>query len=197
MREISPAIGITADEYLQTYASEHRELVEVIRAQKRAGARPRPSSSLIDKSSVLTSEKRRHLIDAVAELVDENLFGRSDMCQQFATLLQRALAMFHVDSRVVMGTGIYYEEHREIFRWDHSWVRIRSEVVDGNTDVLFENPLVPENVKAAPFWGDVSCIPQDRRLRENRGATVLEDEDLENLWWPELEAELKNCILKS
>jgi len=32
-------------------------------------------------------------------------------------------------------------------------VRIGDEVVDGNVDCLSENPLVPDIVRVAPYWG--------------------------------------------
>lgn len=195
MREVSPAIGITADEFLATIAPEHRLIVERIRAEKMCGLRPCPSSSLIDKSSVLTPEIRRRILDKAACLVDENLFGRSEMCLQFAILVQRALAMLQIDSRVAVGTAIYSGDRRqELFRWEHAWVRIGTEVVDGNTDILFENPVVPGSVTIPPFWGDLAQIPADRRLREERGARVAEDEDVENLWWPDLETQIKSNI---
>jgi hypothetical protein len=48
------------------------------------------------------------LLDAIAALVDENLGGRSDMCQQFADLLNRALTHLNFPSRPVVGWAIYF-----------------------------------------------------------------------------------------
>jgi hypothetical protein len=47
---------------------------------------------------------------------------------------------------------IYYgADGEEIFRWQHAWVRIGNEVIDGNVDCLAENPLVPKAVSVAPY----------------------------------------------
>ena len=35
-----------------------------------------------------------------------------------------------------------YSGPREIFRWEHVWVRVSAEVIDRNVDSLFENPMV-------------------------------------------------------
>ncbi|MFZ2280124.1 MAG: hypothetical protein WAW39_20165, partial [Prosthecobacter sp.] len=87
MREISPAIGANADEILAMYPPAAQALAARIRGEKSAGIRPIPSNKLIDKSSVLSGPTRRILLDMVARLTDENLFGRSEMCIQFAVLL--------------------------------------------------------------------------------------------------------------
>ncbi len=63
---------------------------------------------LVDKSSTLTKDVREKLLDKVAALVDENVVGRSDMCLQFANLLNRALVHLKFPSRAVVGIGIYY-----------------------------------------------------------------------------------------
>jgi hypothetical protein len=39
---------------------------------------------------------------------------------------------------------------REIFRWEHVWVRVGAEVIDGNVDSLFENPMVPSASAVQP-----------------------------------------------
>jgi hypothetical protein len=90
MREISPTVGMSVDEYLNL-APEIRPLITEIRRQKEAGERLRPSAALVDRSQMLTPECRRKLLDKIASLVDENYAGRSEMCQQFADLLHRAL----------------------------------------------------------------------------------------------------------
>lgn len=79
MREISPAHGVSADEYLRRFAPpEAQILVAEIRRQKQATVRPLPSSRLIDRSNLLIPEQRPLLLDRVATLVDENLVGRSE-----------------------------------------------------------------------------------------------------------------------
>lgn len=191
MREISPAYGMSADDFLAVSPTESRLLVERIRVEKAAGMRPKPSSDLIDKSYTLTADIRRSLLDFVAALTDENLFGRSEMCIQFASLLNLALTELGVDSRIAVGTAMYYDGSTEIFRWDHAWVRIGNEAVDGNTDILIENPMVPEAVRASPFWGAVTDIPPDRRLREAHGMLPPTDEDVDKIWWPELKSKIQ------
>jgi len=69
MREISPAIGVSVDDYLRL-APEIKPLIMEIRRKKQAGDRLRPSTSLVDRSQILTKEVREKLLDRVAELVD-------------------------------------------------------------------------------------------------------------------------------
>src|SRR5258708_5648441 len=108
MREISPAVGVSVEEYLKL-APELRPLITEIRRQKDVGARLRPSTSLMDRSQMLTAESRGKLLDKIAALVDENYAGRSEMCQQFADLLHRALTHLQFPSRGVVGTAIYFD----------------------------------------------------------------------------------------
>lgn len=179
---------MSADEYLNL-APEIRPLILEIRRQKQAGERLRPSSSLVDRSRMLTSEYRIKLLDKVAALVDENYAGRSEMCQQFADLLHRALTYMQFPSRGVMGIAIYYDaEGKEVFRWNHAWVRVGEEVIDGNVDSLAENPLVPHQIRVAPYWGPITEVPEGRRLRENHGVALPSDVDVDGTWWPELRA---------
>jgi hypothetical protein len=186
MREISPAEDMSADDFLKLKSYEVQQLVGEIRGQKKKGTRPRPSVVLLDLSSLLTATQRHCILDAVASLADENLFGRSEMCVQFADLLQRALAHLNLPARSVVGEAIYYSDGREIFRWDHAWVRVGAEVIDGNVDTLLENPEVPPAVNIAPYWGPITQTPADRRLRERRGWTLPPDKDVSEIWWPEL-----------
>lgn len=187
MREISPAINMSADEFLATKPKKAINIAETIREEKKAGRRPLPSSSLIDKSELLNPEQRSAILDQTAFLVDENLFGRSEMCIQFSLLLDKALKYFGLDSRCCVGIAICYDEKKnELFRWDHMWVRVGDEVVDGNTDILYENPMIPKIVEVGPYWGPINKIPSDRRLRENHGQKLPSDEDVDKIWWPDL-----------
>ena len=158
MREISPAVGLSVDDYVKMIPAEMKRIVDEIRRQKRDDTRPKPSAILIDRSEIMTQPLRSKLLDAVATLVDENYAGRSEMCLQFAGLMHRAMEHLKFPTRPVVGTAIYYKANgEEIWRWQHAWVRIGSEVIDGNVDCLAENPLVPKAVSAAPYW--------DRSLR--------------------------------
>lgn len=158
-----------------------------------------PSACLIDNSTLLTKQCRQKLLDKVATLVDENLTGRSDMCQQFADLLHRALSYLGLPSNPVVGTAIYFSSNgQEIFRWSHIWVRIGKEVVDGNVDSLIENPVVPHGVQIKPYWGPIADTPRDRRIRASNGSVLPDDEDVVKIWWPELkewlDMELKKIL---
>jgi hypothetical protein len=186
MREISPAYDMSSDDFLTRVPSKFIPLVNTIRNQKQANERPLPSKDLIDFSDLLTSEIRHKLIDKVALLVDENLFGRAEMCRQFDVLLSRALQSLSLQSQPVSGTAIYYIDGKEIFRWDHAWVRIGNEVIDANVDILEENPVVPKALQIRPYWGPVVKIPKDRMLRQNRSQRLQEDSDVDNIWWPDL-----------
>jgi hypothetical protein len=192
MREISPAEKMTVVEFLSASPPEIRALAEEFRCQKAEGRRRRPSASLIDRSEILRREERTTLLDQVAQLVDENLFGRSEMCIQFADLLGRALRHLHFPARAVLGTAIYYSNGREVFRWQHAWVRSAQEVVDGNVDVLDENPAVPASVRVSPYWGSVRETPRDRRLREDLSLSPPADRDVSDIWWPELRTWIDN-----
>lgn len=199
MREISPARNLTANEYFDVVATAKvREFISKIRQQKALGTRPIPSSALIDRSSVLTPENRRTLLDAVAALVDENLTGRSDMCLQFAELLCLGLKHLNLPARWTTGTAIYFEPSgRKIWEWPHAWVRVGAEVIDGNTDILFENPAVPPTVTAFPYWGPIHETPRDRKLREKNKRHLDSDEDVTTIWWPEFRAWIDRSICPS
>jgi hypothetical protein len=186
MREMSPAENLSVDEFLAIASPWARDFASALRRQKETGTRPRPSSTLIDRSRLLTPARRRVLLDEVALLVDERLFGRSEMCIQFADLLSQALRKLGFPARGVLGTAIYYSGGQEVFRWRHAWVRIDREVVDGNVDVLSENPVVPDAVSIAPYWGPISETPPDRRLKEELSLRLPFDSDVANVWWPEL-----------
>lgn len=191
MREISPRGNVSVEDYLKLLSRQARATVEEIRRQKRAGLRPRPSTTLIDRSSLLTNERRRSLLDAVAVLVDENYCGRSEMCLQFADLLRRALTHLNFPSRAAVGWAIYFSpEGQEIHRWRHAWVRVGEEAIDGNVDCLSENPLIPKTVRVAPYWGPVRQTPEDRRLEQEHGLGLPPDTDVSDVWWPELKDRL-------
>ena len=185
MREISPVTG-TSIETLLASSPEMRLHVERIRQQKAAGVRPLPSTSVVDKSRLLSAKDRALLLDRVAESVDENLAGRSEMCMQFADLLQRALKQLGLESRVALGAATYYSAGREVFRWSHAWVRVGREVIDGNVDSLSENPAVPKEVSVSPYWGPIDETPVDRRLRQDNALALPLDTDVNDIWWPEL-----------
>lgn len=186
---------MSVDEYLNRMPAI-RPLITEIRRQKEAGERLRPSAALVDRSQMLTPEFRRKLLDRIAALVGENYAGRSEMCQQFADLLHRALTHMQFPSRGVRGTAIYFDaKGKEVFRWSHAWARVGEEAIDGNVDSLIENPLVPGEVHALPYWGPITEIPEGRRLRENHGAALPADVDVDGIWWPDLKAWIDEELL--
>jgi hypothetical protein len=183
MREISPAVGMSVNEWL-AHAPELKPLVEGIRHQKESGKRLMPSASLIDKSSILTATQRALLLDQVAALADENYCGRSEMCLQFSVLMQKALTKLGFAAKVAVGSASYFDDKgKKLYTWEHAWVRVGSEVIDGNVDSLAENPAVPETVRVSPYWGSITDTPRDRQLKENLGAgSVPPDEDVDGHW---------------
>jgi hypothetical protein len=183
-REISPALNATVDEYVSMVPPLVQGIISRIRAEKESDSRSRPSTSLIDKSAMFTPRKRAALLDRVAELVDENVAGRSDMCLQYAKLLSLALNHLGFNSHAVTGAATYFNARgKRVFDWQHGWVRIGKEVIDGNTDSISENPLVPSRVSAPPYWGSIADAP----ARSYQQAGYVEDDpDVLNVWWPEL-----------
>lgn len=188
MREISPVLGISVDGYITQFVPDaFKPLIAEVRRQKGAGLRRVPSATLIDKSTVLTAEARKMVLDQVAQLVNENYVGRGEMCLQFAGLLNRGLNKLGFPTRAVVGKAIYYDpKGTEIFRWDHAWVRIGDEIIDSNVDSIPENPMVPKTVQLFPYWDPVRETPTDRKLQEHHGKQLPQDEDVEEVWWPEL-----------
>ena len=187
MREISPSASHSCEEFLHLAPPEARILAERIREQKLKMERPLPSASLIDNSNILNSPARLALIDKVASLVDENLFGRSEMCEQFALLLAKSLVKLGFPAKISTGECSYYINGIEVFKWDHFWVRIGQEVIDANTDILNENPFIPDDLSITPFWGLIQDVPKDRRLRGILLNNLPHDEDVSEIWWPELD----------
>jgi hypothetical protein len=196
MREISFAINASAEECVELLPPDYRAIVEEIRRQKLDGTRRLPSSTLIDQSAILTKTMRVKLVDAVASLVDENVTGRADMCLQFASLIHKALSSLNFPSRSVVGKATYYgRDGKQIFAWDHAWVRIGDEVIDGNVDSLDENPTVPKAVRVAPYWGPITRTPSDRKLHEYHGMALVPDHDVETIWWPDLQQWIDRHLL--
>jgi hypothetical protein len=191
-REISPALNASVDEYFSKMPPPIQGIISVIRAEKDNDARPLPSVRLVDRSALLTPAKRAALLDFVASLVDENLTGRSDMCLQYALLIHMALKHLGITNRAVRGEAIYYADNgEEVFRWQHGWVRAGSEVIDGNTDSITENIMVPQDIKVDPYWGPIKGIP-GRKLVEIDSPDS--DPDITNTWWRDLEAWLQGAF---
>jgi hypothetical protein len=185
-REISPSLNMSVEDYVSVMPPLIKGIISRIRAEKESGIRRKPSAFLIDKSAMLTPAKRAALLDKVASLVDENVAGRSDMCLQFAALLNLALRHVGFESYAVTGIATYFSaKGRRIHSWRHGWVRFRKEVVDGNTDSIPENIKIPKGVNVDPYWGPLQDIPA-RRLDQDQGGHVEDDADVMGIWWPDL-----------
>jgi len=154
-----------------------------LRKQKRKGIRPKPSIRLIDESSILDEKFRKKLLNKVAELVDERLFGRNEMCKQFAVLMERSLNELGYNANAVIGTASYDNG----YEWEHSWVLVEGEIIDGNADSMQENPMVPKNMKPHSYWGPKERLPSDRSFKVTTEQNEP-DPDIEEYWWPELKA---------
>lgn len=191
MREISPSINYSVEEFFEQLSLSSRKIVKKIREEKIKGLRPLPSEKLIDCSTVLNSDFRKKLLNKVAMYVDENFAGRSEMCSQFASLMSLSLRNIGIQSREVFGKSHYYQNGKEVFVWEHAWVRIGKEVIDGNVDILYENPVFPSSIEVSPYWGVIDQVPNDRKLVENKTIIYPHDEDVNKIWWPELHQWLK------
>lgn len=191
-REILPVEGVSANEYIEMITSgspEAARFLRSIRVAKKNGTRPVPSSRLwIGNVSSPDKAVCNQLVDKVASLVDENLFGRSEMCLQFASLLARALTELNVPAVAVTGQAKYKRMNGEWFAWTHAWVRYGDVLVDANVDTMGENPAVPDDLDPAPFWGTLAECPADR-VFDAAPEILASDSDTE-FWWPDLLAML-------
>lgn len=155
------------------------EKLNKVRNDKKNGNRQKPSLSFIDKSSLLTPDKRKSVIDISAKYVDENWCGRSEMCLQFAILVKNLLKKEGVESKIVEGEAEYFNEEQK-FSWNHFWlVTENEELIDCNIDSLPENPYCPEGLMPQNYWGPISIIPNDRKYRNKKEFTDKDEERLE------------------
>lgn len=182
-----------------------QELIIKIREEKKQNIRPLPSTTLIDSSNVLTREKRGMLLDEIALLVDENLTGRSNKCEPFADLLEKALNYLGIPAKFVFGSAIYFDKNgKQIWEWPHAWVRVGKEVVDGNIDLIKEDILFQSEAmtypsllefKINPYWGIISDTPSDRRFFKGQKQDKYQDEDVDTYWWPDLKKWIDEDLL--
>lgn len=186
-REISPAVGMSAEEFWTANPPPLRAKITQIRRQKAANTRKKPSTSILDQSKLLTQELRGILVDRVGALVDENVWGRSEMCIQFADLLVRALSRLNLPARAAVGKASYQRKNGTWFTWDHAWVLVSDELIDANVDSLDENIMVPSDVRPRPYWGPLSCLPVTHQYKEEASEKLPLDTDVQTIWWPELE----------
>ena len=152
---------------------------------------PNPSERLIDKSKILSQEKRHKIIDIAAKYVNENSFltlGRSSMCLQFAILINHMLTKEKIESQVVRGYA-EYRSSSEKFKWEHYWVETTSgETIDCNIDSIIYHPDSPESIEPFNYWGPTETIPDDRTFSQTKFISdseiqVIEKEDSETIEW--------------
>jgi len=139
--------------------------LERIIKQKADGNRPKPSEKLILKQSIIDDNTRKYLLDIVGYAVDYgNLTGRSDMCVYFAVLLTDALKYMDYPAKSMIGKATYSStDNKNInFSWDHAWVILDNEVIDGNVDMMAENPSIPNDISPKNYWGPIDDLPRDR-----------------------------------
>ncbi len=55
--------------------------------------------------------------------------------------------------------------------------------------------MVPPTVNLAPYWGPITEVPADRRLREEHGRGLPPDNDVSEVWWRELRAWLDKTFM--
>lgn len=134
---------------------------------------------------------QKTLLDTIAKLVDENLFGRSEMCIQFALLLSIALCRLGYDAKAYKGKASYLKPDTTWFEWEHSWVIYNDIIIDGNVDSMIENPTIPDGLDPSPYWGKLKDLPNDRKfdLENSKIIDSKIDSDL-GIWIPDLERDL-------
>jgi hypothetical protein len=197
-REICPAENLSVQEYLKKMKNADPPVLRIlkrIREEKHQNRRLMPSSSIVGQCEYLPIETRKILLDKIASLVDENLFGRSEMCIQFAALLEFALKELGLNAQSIGGNAEYKYRDEKWFSWDHAWVIIDDRtIIDGNTDSMKENIMVPDGVSPSPYWGSISGLPDDRRYFPSN-LEVVPDSDVD-MWWNDLKLFIHEIILK-
>ena len=189
-REISPSETLSVKKYIDRLviknSYEHLTVIKRIRKEKENGTRLLPSTGLISSSENPPIDFQNKLLDEVARLVDENLFGRSEMCIQFASLLAMALTRSGFEARAEQGKAHYRKSDGGWFTWDHAWVIYTDNIIDGNVDSMKENPAVDKDINSVNYWGKINAIPEDRKYELENTKPVVPDKDVE-MWWEDLE----------
>ena len=160
-----------------------------VRREKHAAQRPLPSANLTSVGDQPPREVRAALLDMIATLVDEHIFGRSDMCLQFAALLERALQAMVLGAEARTGSVDYLRTTGGRMRWTHAWVVLDDgSVIDGNADSIRENRVIGQNVIVDSYWGPTADLPDNRHIPLGKR---LDDRDRNDpdvrRWWPRLE----------
>ena len=144
---------------------EDHETLKRIRNEKKNKTRKKPSSNLLTNGDFISIELRKYIVDKCAEFVDENKYGRSDMCIQYGVLIKYMLKNYaNVDSKIMEGK-VKYKGKGKDFVWDHVWVEtLNGYFIDGNVDSMYENISVPKGINPSSYWGLLTEIPDDREI---------------------------------
>lgn len=88
------------------------------------------------------------------------------MCVLSAIFLGDALKKLNMNPKVIIGKGTFINSQNpnNSFTWDHAWVLVDDEIIDGNVDSMIENPAVPIGIEPVNYWGLVDDLPSDRKL---------------------------------
>jgi hypothetical protein len=189
--------ALARGETIESIERRAQQILVRLTNEKLLGTRPLPSSTLISIGNHPALPTRRFLLDACARLVDRDLFGRSELCVQFAILLRSALKTLGDRASVERGVASY-RGSRSMFEWRHAWVRTAGgDIVDGNIDSIVENPYVPDDVRPHPYWGPAASTPSDRTLlkeSELLPADEPSEPDWNNLfaWKRELKTQIRD-----
>jgi hypothetical protein len=154
--------------YIQSLPPKHKKILDLILKQKKDLQRHRPSGNCILGTSQISPKIRLALLDLVASVVDDNFWGRSEMCVYFAILLRDALVKIGYTAQAILGSATYHSpiDSTKDFIWEHAWVNLDNEIIDGNIDSLVENPHVNSQAQIFPsaYWGTITELPNDRTL---------------------------------
>lgn len=157
--------------HLEKVYSQNPQRFEAIRQRVRQdieqGNRPWPYENLILFPSSLPNDTKIELLNLIAVVCERmgGVEGRSSQGVPFALLVQHALrANLAMDSKVMAGDATY--QHNGLkFSFCHAWVQtFEGEIIDGNVDVLADNPSAPDGLHVPAYWGPLSTLPGDRVL---------------------------------
>lgn len=144
-----------------------KNILRQIKQEKESGTRPLPSQKcILGKNCSIPRMIRAALLDIVANITDFNPLGRSDMCIYSAILIADALRKMGFPANIQIGKATYYNPHNkdDYFTWDHGWVIMDDELIDGNVDSMTENPAIPikSGINPLAYWGKLKDVPKNR-----------------------------------
>ena len=142
-----------------------------IKEQKAKNERPLPSTKLFSLGEIPPRAVRNLVLDVAAQFTDRYSEGRGRQGPLFAAFARAVLETQGVASEVVIGWARYLVPEQTPFEWDYAWLETELEVIDGNSDTLNENPMVPETLIRTPYWGPRERV-HDRQLTKIRTVTV-------------------------